>query len=407
MIKTTVNALRMGHWPSLLGSWLHFQISCMIWLLVGALGVAIAEEFSLTATEKGFLVAVPLLSGALLRVVVGPSVDRFGAKKIGLAVLGFEMLALLFGWLYATTYVDMLVVGLLLGFAGASFTVALPIASQAYPPAHQGLAMGVAAVGNSGVVVATFFAPRLAQTVGWHNTFALMILPVLVTGMLFWLLIRRDLHTTVVESRPELPKSLRNTIREPVLYWLCFLYAVTFGGFVGLSSFFPIFFHDQHGLGIVQAGNMTALCALAGSLARPLGGQLADRMGGIWWLRIVFPILTLLCLLVSQLTDLTWSIILLVLLIICLGFGNGVVFQVVSLRFHGVMGTASGLIGAAGGIGGFFLPSWLGFLKDYTGTYTSGFLLFGLVALTASLSLFVVTRSSGQLVQRPLEDGSI
>ena len=137
-MKTVIGALRSGHWPSLAGAWLHFEVSFMAWLLIGGLGLSIAAEFGLTATQKGLLVAVPLLGGALLRVIVGASSDRFGPKSIGLALLGCECLALVWGWLDASSYLQVLGVGLLLGAAGASFAVALPLASRAYPPAHQG-----------------------------------------------------------------------------------------------------------------------------------------------------------------------------------------------------------------------------------------------------------------------------
>ncbi|MEC4673533.1 MAG: MFS transporter, partial [Nitrospirota bacterium] len=167
----TLAAISRGHWPSLLGAWLHFEVSFMVWLLVGALGIVISEDFQLNPTQKGLLVAVPLLGGALLRVVVGPMADRYGAKRVGLGILWLEVAALVLGWKAGTSYLHMLAIGLVLGVAGASFAIALPIASQAYPRKHQGLAMGIAAVGNSGVLLATFFAPRLAEIFGWRGTF--------------------------------------------------------------------------------------------------------------------------------------------------------------------------------------------------------------------------------------------
>ncbi len=150
-------AFRSGHWPTLLGAWLHFEVSFMAWLLIGALSVPIASEFGLTATEKGLLVALPLLGGAFLRVVVGFGSDWYGPKVMGLSVLTCELAAVVWGWLGAASYGQVLAVGLLLGVAGTSFAVALPIASRAYPPAHQGLAMGVAASANSGTVLSMFF----------------------------------------------------------------------------------------------------------------------------------------------------------------------------------------------------------------------------------------------------------
>lgn len=404
-MRTVIGALRSGHWPSLAGAWLHFEVSFMAWLLIGALGLSIATEFGLTATQKGLLVAVPLLGGALLRVIVGASSDRFGPKSIGLALLGCECLALVWGWLDASSYLQVLGVGLLLGAAGASFVVALPLASRAYPPAHQGLAMGIAASGNSGSVLAMFFAPRLGQMVGWHGVFGLMVLPVALTALLFNWLVRDDIGVIRQERSSWWWATTAGALRQPSMYWLCFVYAVTFGGFVGLSSFLPIFFHDQYGVGVVTAGSLTAACGLAGSLIRPLGGYVADRLGGLRVLRAVFLGMAALTVVIGQLPELAWAASLMVMAVAVMGFGNGVVFQVVSDRFPKQIGMASGLIGAAGGFGGFLLPSWLGLLKDVTGTYQSGFLLFAMLALVALLSVVLTIRRSRWVGKRLMDPG--
>ena len=178
------------------------------------------------------------------------------------------------------------------------------------------------------------------------------------------------------------------------MYWLCGLYAVTFGGFVGLSSYLPIFFHDQFQIDMVTAGILTALAALAGSVARPLGGFAADRLGGFLLLKGLFVMVMILCLASGQFSTIGWALAIVLMIMLCLGFGNGVVFQVVSCRFQGMMGTASGLIGAAGGLGGFLLPTCFGWLKDSTGTFSAGFFVFGLVSGFAALSVMIVQRST-------------
>ncbi|GJL53889.1 MAG: nitrate transporter [Nitrospirales bacterium] len=394
MISKGIRALQSGYWPSLVGAWLHFEVSFMVWVLIGALGIAISEEFALSATQKGFLVAIPLLGGGLLRIVIGPMVDQYGPKRIGLLVLACECAALVFVWLFASTYFELLCVGLFLGFAGASFAVALPLASQAYPAAHQGLAMGVAAIGNSGVLLATLLAPRLAHVVGWRNTFGLMVIPVIVTAIVFW--------CTVVSPEPTRGRSdlrsalqlLRNAVQQKFMYWLCFLYGVTFGGFIGLASFFPIFFHDQYQIDMIEAGTMTAFCGLAGSVARPIGGHLADRYGGTKLLQMLFPVVALVCIGLAQLLSPVWTYPLSISALLLLGFGNGVVFQVAATRFQHSMGTASGLIGAAGAMGGFLLPSWFGILKDLTGTFSFGFWGFACMASLAGLSVLFIHRSN-------------
>lgn len=385
------NALKSGHWPSLLGAWLHFEVSFVVWLLIGALGIAIAEDFALTATQKGVLVATPLLGGALLRIVVGPFTDQFGAKRVGLGILGIEVVALVLGWLFGQNYAQMVGIGLLLGTAGASFAVALPVASRAYPSEHQGLAMGIAATGNSGVLLATFFAPRLAIHIGWHGVFGLMIVPVLLATIVFALFVQElPLQN---QQRKGLAGSFRTVYQERFMQWLCFFYGVTFGGFVGFSSFLPIFFHDQYGLDMVAAGSLTAFCGLAGSIARPVGGHWADRVGGLNLLQVGLPAIGGLCILLAWLPPPLWAFPLTVTTLLLLGFGNGVVFQVASLRYRNMMGTASGFIGAAGGLGGFFLPFWFGLLKDLTGTYASGFLVFVVLTVIATGSVIWIQRS--------------
>ncbi len=407
MLKDGLHALRSGHWPSLLGAWLHFEVSFMVWLLVGALSIAISEEFGLSALQKGVLVGIPLLGGSFLRIVIGPLGDRAGAKSVGLAILGLEALALMLGWQWGTSFGEMLVVGLLLGIAGASFVIALPLASRAYPPANQGLAMGVAAIGNSGVLLAALFAPRLAVMFGWHQVFALMLVPVIGTAYLFFRLVQPD---SPQGSSPKKQEStsylrlLRQGLQNKSMYWLCGLYAVTFGGFVGLSSYLPIFFHDRFQIDMITAGTLTALAALAGSAARPLGGFLADRFGGLILLQGVFFLLMILCLASGQFSTIAWVLTLVLVIMLCLGFGNGVVFQLVSCRFRETMGTASGLIGAAGGLGGFLLPTCFGWLKDLTGTFSAGFLALGIVSGLAAVSVMIVQRSTWFASPKPASE---
>ncbi len=396
MLKEGWQALRSGHWPSLLGAWLHFEVSFVVWLLIGALSIPISEEFSLSASQKGLLVGIPLLGGSLLRIVIGPLGDWAGAKIVGLAILALEAVALLLGWQWGTSFEEILVVGLILGIAGASFAIALPLASQAYPPAHQGLAMGVAAVGNSGVLLACFFAPRLAAMVGWHQVFALMLIPVLGTAGAFFWLVQPASATNYLEKKhsPRYLSFLFQGLQDSSMLWLCGLYGVTFGGFVGLASYLPIYFHDEFHVDMVTAGSLTALAAMAGSVARPIGGFLADRLGGLILLQGVFVIVMILCLASGQFSTITWALTMVFGIMLCLGFGNGVVFQVVSCRFQGIMGTASGFIGAAGGLGGFLLPTGFGWLKDVTGTFLSGFLVLGCVSGLAALSVMIVQRST-------------
>src|SRR3989475_11092860 len=215
----------------------------MTWVLVGALGVFIAQDFGLTATQKGFLVAVPLLGGSLFRIGIGVLSDRYGPRRIGFANMLLVSVPLAWAWLAGDSFVQMVGVGLLLGIAGASFAVSLPLASRAYPIEHQGLAMGIAGSGNSGAILSIALAPLLAESMGWHAVFGLMLPVVIVIACVYWFLAKdHPLPASLVTRR-----NLRRLLREPDTYWFCLLYSITFGGFVGFSSYLSIFFFDQYG----------------------------------------------------------------------------------------------------------------------------------------------------------------
>src|SRR3954470_10098526 len=177
-----------GHLPTLIAAFLHFDLSFMLWVLLGALGIFIAQDLKLSPAEKGMMVAIPILSGSLLRVPSGLLSDRYGGKRVGIAMLAFLFLPLLLGWQLGDSLPSLLAVGLMLGTAGASFAVALPLASRWYPPQRQGLVMGIAAAGNSGTVIANLVAPRVAAIVGWHTVLALTMIPLAVVLVVFSLL---------------------------------------------------------------------------------------------------------------------------------------------------------------------------------------------------------------------------
>ncbi len=377
---------KVGHLGTLFSASLYFTTSTMVWIIMGALGVYIAEDFGLSPTQKGFMVAVPILAGSLLRLPLGIATDYFGPKKIGTLGLILTLIPLFGGWLGGKSLEGILLVGLALGVAGASFAVALPMASRWYPPQHQGLVLGIAGAGNMGTVLAAFFAPRLAELVGWHGVFGLAIVPVLLTLIIFRFAAKEQ---PTPQSQQRLSHYL-SVLKEPDSWWFSLFYMVTFGGFVGLASFLAIFFHDQYGLSRVMAGNLVALCVFAGSFVRPFGGLLADRFGGIRCLLALYGIVGSLMLFVGQLPPLPWVVFALFLGMSALGMGNGAVFQLVPQRFQKEIGMATGVVGAAGGLGGFLLPSLLGILKDLSGSYGTGFLLFGLAAFYCAIVLAYV-----------------
>ncbi len=378
-----------GHWPTLVSAFLYFDISFMVWVLLGALANSISVDFAMSDAEKGLLVAVPLLGGAVLRLVLGLLVDHAGARWTGIIGMVLTLAPLLLGWLWADTFARLLFVGLLLGVAGASFAVALPLASRWYPPKYQGLALGIAGAGNSGTALATFFAPRLADAIGWHAVFGLAIIPMLF-ALLIFVVLAKD---SPAQPAPKGLADYASVLRQADTWWFCLFYSVTFGGFVGLASFLSIFFHGAYGLSPVQAGMLASVCVIAGSFLRPLGGYLADKTGGIRVLLLLYGAVGLLLLDLATLPPLPWATILLTSITALLGLGNGAVFQLVPQRFPKEIGVVTGLVGAAGGLGGFFLPTLLGSVKQLTGSFGSGFFILALAALGCALALYHVSQA--------------
>jgi NNP family nitrate/nitrite transporter-like MFS transporter len=364
-----------GHWPTLVCAFLYFDVSFMVWILPGALANSIVPEFGLTDSQKGLMVALPLLGGAILRIAMGLLADRVGARRTGIVGMVLTTLPLLLGWLWADRLDRFLLVGLLLGVAGASFAAALPLASRWYPARHQGLAMGIAGAGNSGTAVATLLGPRMAQVWGWHAVFGLALMPLLATLALFVTIARDSPH----QPAPPSWAAYAGILRQRDTWWFCLFYSITFGGFVGLASFLNVFFFDQYGLSRVQAGQFTTVCVVAGSLLRPVGGYLSDRVGGVRLLTVLYLGMGATTLGLSTLPPLAIAAPLLFAVMAVLGMGNGSIFQLVPNRFPNEIGVMTGLIGAAGGLGGFVLPNLLGGLKQASGSFSGGFVAFAIV----------------------------
>ena len=379
---------KAGHTPTLLASFFYFDLSFMVWVILGPLAVQISKDLGLTAAQKGLMVATPLLAGALLRIVMGVLVDHLKPKKAGLIGQLVVLAGLTWAWLgKLDSYQSMLTLGILLGMAGAAFAVALPLASRWYPPEHQGTALGIAGAGNSGTAFAALFAPALAMAFGWQNVFGLCLIP-LGVALAVYLVFAKD-----APSAPP-PKSLveyLHVLKDKDAWWFMFFYSVTFGGFSGLASSLTIYFNGQYGLSPVTAGYFTAACVFAGSLVRPLGGRMADRIGGIKTLSIMYLLAALFLFIASfGLPSATLAVIVFVLAMLSLGTGNGAVFQLVPQRFRKEIGVMTGLVGMAGGIGGFYLASSLGFSKQMTGSYQLGLTIFAALALLALVGLSVV-----------------
>ncbi|RMQ65498.1 Nitrate transporter [Pseudomonas syringae pv. tomato] len=381
---------KAGHRPTLFAAFLYFDLSFMVWYLLGPMAVQIATDLHLTTQQRGLMVATPILAGAVLRFFMGLLADQLSPKTAGIIGQVIVIGALFTAWqLGIHSYEQVLLLGLFLGMAGASFAVALPLASQWYPPQHQGKAMGIAGAGNSGTVLAALIAPVLAASFGWGNVFGLALIPLVLTLIAFTLMARNAPERSKPKSMADYLKALGD--RDS--WWFMFFYSVTFGGFIGLASALPGYFNDQYGLSPITAGYYTAACVFGGSLMRPLGGALADRFGGIRTLTVMYTVAAIGIAAVGFNLPSSWAALaLFVAAMLGLGAGNGAVFQLVPQRFRKEIGVMTGLIGMAGGIGGFLLAAGLGAIKQSTGDYQLGLWLFAGLAVLAWFGLLNVKR---------------
>ncbi len=400
---------KSGHWPTLLAAFLYFDISFMAWVSLGPLMIYIARQLNIPVEDKLTLVSIPVLGGALFRTPLGSLADFFGAKRIGMAaqifVIAATALVVAFG---LNSQLSIALYGVTLGVAGASFAVALPQAGRWYPPQYQGLVMGIAGAGNMGVVLDTLLGPTIAETYGWRAVYA-VLLALLVIVFAVYSIAAKDAPG---DRRPIPISSYGRLFLDADSRWFMFFYFITFGGFVGLASALPLYFTTQFHVSGVAAGLMVSLIVALGSGFRPVGGYIADRIGGVKTLSILFAVVSGCYFAISLIPEgpapasgaAGWSILqlpgvaavavaLFSLGTLALGMGNGAVFQLLPQRFRKEVGVMTGLVGAAGGLGGFVLARTLAYSKGMTGGFGAGFIFFGFLAALGLLGLaFVKTR---------------
>jgi NNP family nitrate/nitrite transporter-like MFS transporter len=276
-----------------------------------------------------------------------------------------------------------LLLGAVLGFAGASFAVALPQAGRWYPPHLQGVVMGLAGAGNIGTVLDALFAPRLATALGWRAVFGLTLIPAVIV-LLTYAMFSKEAQ---VEVKKKKLFDYLKLLKDVDAHWFCFYYTISFGGFVGLASSYVLYFKGEFGLTPIQAGDLAAICTAAGALARPIGGAIADRIGGIRALYRFYAIAGVALVATALEHSLYLNMATLVVASGALGMANGSVFQLLPQRFGKDIGVMTGLVGAGGGTGGFYLASSLGYSKGITGSYFLGFAIFAALCFTAIVGL--------------------
>lgn len=374
-----------------------FAVCFMVWGLIAPLAPTFRDLYGLSTTQVGFLVAVPVLLGSVARLPLGLLTDRYGGRLVFTVLMAALVVpALVAG--FTTSYGGLLAVSFLLGLAGASFAIGVPYVSRWFPPERQGFALGIYGMGNIGTAIAGFSAPRVADRFGWEWTFWLFVPLLLVAALIFWSLARNAPVSTPPQS---LPLSQRFAVfrERPIAWVLALFYFVTFGGFVAIGVYLPTLLVDQYDLSTTDAASRAAGFVLLATLTRPVGGMIADRWGGSPVLNAVFLVVAAFAIVLAFEPGLLTITIAFLGIGLVLGLGNGAVFKLVPEFFPSQAGIVTGLVGAAGGLGGFFPPLLMGVVFDITGSYAIGYMLLSEFALICLIVNLLVLQHGASLLR--------
>jgi len=389
-------------------STLAFTVCFMVWMMFGVIGIPIKKALNLNATQFGLLTAMPVLTGSLVRVPLGIWTDRFGGRSVMTLLMALTVPAI---WLMAsaTEYWHFLVIGLFVGLAGGSFSVGTPYVARWFPKNRQGFAMGVFGAGNSGAAVNKFVAPALVVAFGWAMVPQVYAAVMLGTVVLFWMFSAHE-PKHLVPSNVSFTEQLKALKDRKVLKY-CQYYSIVFGGYVALSLWMVQYYVGEYGLDIRVAALLAACFSLPGGVLRAIGGWLSDKQGAhriTWWVMWVsWVCLFLLSYPQTDFTVLTVNgprtfhiglnvygfTLLMAILGVAWAFGKASVFKYISDDYPTNIGAISGIVGLAGGLGGFVLPIMFGALMDITGIRSSAFMLmYGVVWVSLIWMYFTEVR---------------
>lgn len=392
-------------WRVLGVSTFAFVVCFAVWMVFGVIGIPIRGELGLNATEFGLLTATPVLSGAALRLPLGIWTDRFGGRVVMTTLL---LACVIPVWLvsYATALWQFLLIGLVLGAVGASFAVGTPYVARFFAANKRGFAMGVFGAGTSGAALNLFVAPWLVDHYGWQMVPRVYAVALLATAVVFWFLSEPDPGVGGARKAPGLGVQLR-VLRDPRVWKYCQYYSLMFGGFTALTLWMPQYFIGEYGVAIATAAALAAAFSLPAGALRALGGALSDKFGAhatTWWvLWVAWIALFLLSYPQTEMIVHTirgpasfhiglnlWMFIpLLFVLGMSMAFGMASTFKYLGDDFPDNLGTVTGIVGLAGGLGGFLLPIIWGALLDLLGIRSSAFmLLYGIVWISLILIYF-------------------
>ncbi|GAA2594904.1 MFS transporter [Actinomadura fulvescens] len=396
------SALRRGQTLNLaLATW-TFAINFWAWNLIGPLASAYSRDLRLSAFQTSMLVAIPVLVGSLGRIPVGALTDRYGGRVMFAAVSFLSIVPVLFVAFAGNSYGLMLAGGFVLGIAGTAFAVGVPFCNAWYDKSRRGFATGVFGAGMGGTALSAFLTPRLADAIGRTPTFLLVAAALAVTGAVV-LLVARDSPEWRPSAEPVAPR-LAAALRIRTTWQASLLYALAFGGFVAFSTYLPTYLRDVYAFDAVDAGMRTAGFSLAAVVARPLGGILSDRIGPRLVLMASFALAAVMAVVVSlKPAPELGAGLSFVLLAFALGLGSGGVFALIGQRVEASkVGSVTGLVGAAGGLGGYFPPLLMGAVFGATGSYLIALLLLACCAVAALLLTALAFRDTGRArTERP------
>ncbi|WP_394555044.1 nitrate/nitrite transporter [Agromyces sp. MMS24-JH15] len=377
---------------------LAFTVTFWAWNIIGPLGVRYADELGLDATQLSLLVATPVIVGSLGRIVTGALTDRFGGRLMFTVLTASSSIPVLLVMLAGQlgSYALLIAFGFLLGIAGTTFAVGIPFVNAWYDPSRRGFATGLFGAGMGGTALSSFFTPRFVQWFGYDATHWIIAIALLVVAAVVWVFMR-DAPTWKPNTDKVMPK-LAAASKLAVTWQMAFLYAVTFGGFVAFSTYLPTYLNTVYSYDLVDAGARTAGFAIAAVIARPVGGVLSDRLGPARVLMVSLAgaaVMAVVIALVPPPELLAGTSF--VLMAGFLGLGTGAVFTWVAQRAPAArVGTVTGIVGAAGGLGGYFPPLVMGATYGITGSYALGLSLLCVTALAALAFTVLLSRRSAR-----------
>jgi NNP family nitrate/nitrite transporter-like MFS transporter len=385
-----------GNARALVLATLAFTVSFYAWSMMGPLGPDLQDLLALSELELAIMIAVPVLMGSLMRIPLGLLTDRHGGRIVFTALLAFTLLPLAALAIWHDSFAGVIVFGFVLGIAGASFAVGVPFVSRWYPPGRQGMALGLYGMGMGGTVVGALTAPRIADQWGLTAPFVVALVLVAAMAVVFWLF-ARDAPAARPAAKGGMFSSLRVFRDRPAAWAPTFYYFLVFGGFVAMFAYLPKLLTSVHDLDKPDAAARAAGFALVAVIARPIGGWASDKVGANTILRISFIATALLAVGLAPLYDAMVPLTILCLsMAAAFGLGTGAVFKAVAHDFPDQVGAVTGVVGAAGGLGGFFPPLVMAGVKSATGDYFLGFALLAVTAIAALVVLELMSRGSAR-----------